>query len=147
MFSNTDKFAEDFSDLTIYSIIDLYSEYNQIPFDSIYRDITAIQTVKELLRMTTILQKKINSVGQYQYIVQFVLYSIYKKYIRAFLDDFGVKRPKMRYNNKLAFPGIKQFVLEYIQNFNNVLYFFELAEIVILAEKSQFDISDMAVVE
>jgi len=55
IFSNTDKFVENFSGLTIYSIIDLYSEYNQILFDPVYRNIIAIQTVKKLLRIITIL--------------------------------------------------------------------------------------------
>ena len=81
---------------------------------------TAIQTVEGLLRMTIILQGGANSVGQCQRVVQFVLHSVYGKCVRAFLDDFGVKGPRMRYNDELAFPGVRRFVLEHIQNLDSI---------------------------
>ena len=78
---NADEFAEDFARISICSMIDLYSGYDQIPLDAMCRDLTAIITPQGLLRMTTILQGGANSVSQYQHVVQFVLKSVYGRLV------------------------------------------------------------------
>ena len=143
---NADEFAEDFAGMAMCSMVDLYSGYDQIPLDPSCRDMTAIMTPLGLLRMTTILQGGANSVAQCQRIVQFILGEVYGSLVRAFLDDFGIKGPKTRYNDELAFPGVRRFVLEHLQNLDHVLYLLELSGMVISAEKSQFAMSGVAVV-
>ena len=64
---------------------------------------------------------------------------------RLFLDDIGVKGSRMRYDDKEVAPGVRQFVLEYIQNLDKVLVAVELAG-GIIGPKSQWCIDGVVVV-
>ncbi|KAJ6102680.1 hypothetical protein N7486_005107 [Penicillium sp. IBT 16267x] len=143
---NADEFAEDFAGMQICSMVDLFSGYDQISLAEECRDMTAIMTPMGLFRMVTILQGGANSVAQCQRVVQFVLADIYGKAVQAFLDDFGIKGPKTTYNDEMAFPGVRRYVLEHLKNLDETLYLLELAGMVISAEKSQFVMKGVAVV-
>ncbi|KAJ6110196.1 hypothetical protein N7486_002431 [Penicillium sp. IBT 16267x] len=133
---NADEFAEDFAGMQICSMVDLFSGYDQISLAEECRDMTAIMTPMGLFRMVTILQGGANSVAQCQRVVQFVLADIYGKAVQAFLDDFGIKGPKTTYNDEMAFPGVRRYVLEHLKNLDETLYLLELAGMVISAEKN-----------
>ncbi|KAJ6110929.1 hypothetical protein N7486_003164 [Penicillium sp. IBT 16267x] len=143
---NADEFAEDFAGMQICSMVDLFSGYDQISLAEECRDMPAIMTPMGLFRMVTILQGGANSVAQCQRVVQFVLADIYGKAVQAFLDDFGIKGPKTTYNDEMAFPGVRRYVLEHLKNLDETLYLLELAGMVISAEKSQFVMKGVAVV-
>lgn len=143
---NVDEFAEDFSGMKVCSMVDLFSGYDQISLAKDCRDMTAIMTPLGLLRMTTILQGGANSVAQCQRIVQFILADKYGERAKAFLDDFGIKGPKTTYNNEVAFPGVRRYVLEHLKNLDETLYLLELAGMSISAEKSQFVMQGVAAV-
>ena len=102
------------------------------------RDMTAIQTPQRLLRMATIPQGAINSVAQFQRGVHSILGGQIKtKKGRPFLDDSGVHGPKTKYDNEMV-PGIRRYVLEHIQNLDNVVADVERSGGTIHGGKSQF---------
>jgi len=56
------KFSEKFARMTVLSLINFYSGYNQIVLYSKSHDMTAFQTPIDLLHQTTLSQKTTNSV-------------------------------------------------------------------------------------
>lgn len=143
---NADKFAEEFAGMAVTSLVDLFSGYDQIELHKEDRDMTAIQTPLGLLRQTTILQGAANSVAQFQYVIRIILQGIFGRIIYSYLDDIGVKGPRTTYNEEFVLPGIRRYMLEYIQNLDQTLYLLELSGAVISAEKSQFLIEGIEVV-
>ncbi|KAJ5963047.1 hypothetical protein N7481_001456 [Penicillium waksmanii] len=141
-----DEFAEEFAGMAIASLVDLFSGYDQIELHKDDRDMTAIQTPLGLLRQTTILQGAANSVAQFQRVISVILHSIFGTKARSFLDDVAVKGPRTTYNEEFMEEGIRQYVLEHIQNLDEALYLLELAGAVISAEKSQFMMKGIEVV-
>jgi hypothetical protein len=67
----------------------------------------------------------------------------------SFLNDIGVKGPRSRYNDEeiFNFPGIRRFVMEYIQNFDAVLTDLKRVEATMSAEKSMFCMTELKIVE
>jgi hypothetical protein len=63
-----------------------------------------------------------------------------------FVDDVGVKGPYNDYNGEESLPGIRWFMLEYIQNLDKVLERIKRAGASISGLKSQFYIDGMNVV-
>jgi hypothetical protein len=141
-----DEFAEEFAGMAMASLVDLFSGYDQIELHKDDRDLTAIQTPLGLLRQTTILQGAANSVAQFQRVISVILHSIFGTKARSFLDDVAVKGPRTTYNEEFAEDGIRQYVLEHVQNLDETLYLLELAGAVISAEKSQFLMKGIEVV-
>jgi hypothetical protein len=62
-----------------------------------------------------------------------------------FLDDVGVKGPTTTYNNTEVLPGVRQFVIEYIQVLDRILECIEQAGYTI-GPKLQFCISRIVIV-
>ena len=60
---SVDAFSEEFAEMHCTSLVDMFSEYNQIPLDPCSHDLTAIQTPIGLLRRTQLPQGVINSVA------------------------------------------------------------------------------------
>src|SRR6266536_2863163 len=54
-----------------------------------------------------------------------------------FIDDIGVKNPKIIYNNKKMAPDIRKYVLEHIQWLDEILADLERASYTISGAKSQ----------
>ena len=63
----------------------------------------------------------INSVAQFVRVIMIILKDYFPKVAILFVDDIEVKRPYIDYDNKLAFPGIRRYVYEYIQNLDITL--------------------------
>ena len=68
-----DEFAEEFAGMTITSLIDFFSGYDQIALDEKSRDLTAFMTPLGLLRQTTLPQGATNSVAQFVRVVTKIL--------------------------------------------------------------------------
>ena len=143
-----DEFAEDFAGMQIGSFIDFFSGYDQLTLAPVSRDMTAIHTPLGLLRQTTVLQGATNSVSQFVRVVTKILEEHIPNRARPFVDDIGVKGPKERYNNDEVpgLPGIRRFVMEHLQNLDQVLADLERAGATISAIKSKFGVSGMKVV-
>ena len=57
---------------------------------------------------------------------------------RAFLDYVGVDGPRTKYNNELAAPGVRRYVLEHIKNMDRVLCDIERSGATTSGKKSEF---------
>ena len=88
--------------------------------------------------MTILASGATNSVAQFDRIVLKILAPHLHNRTLPFLDDIRVKDPKTTYNNKELAPEIKQYVIEHIQNLDQVLADLEQAGITIAKAKSQF---------
>ena len=99
-----------------------------------------------LLRQTTLPQGATNSVAQFVRIVVKILADLIPSICRPFLDDIGVKGPYSRYQDREAIPGVRQFVLEHIQNLDKVLADVERSGATISGEKSQFCMTGIKIV-
>ena len=124
---STDEFSEEFAGCAISSLIDFFSGYDQVELDEESQDLTAFMTPLGLIRMTTLPQDATNLVAQFVRIVLKILALHLRDRAKFFLDDVGVKKQKSKYNNEKVAPGIKRYVLEYIQNLDKVLVDLERA--------------------
>jgi len=143
-----DEFAEEFAGRVIGSYLDWFSGYDQLELDKLCRDLTAIMTDLGLLRQCTLLQGATNSVAQFVRVVLEILRDHIPHIAMPFLDDIGVKGPKSRYNDEEApeLPGVRQFVLEHIQNLDAVLADLERAGATMSAVKSKFCMAGLKIV-
>ena len=88
--------------------------------------------------MTTLAQGTTNSVAQFVRSVLKILAPHLRNRTSPFLDDVGVKGSKTTYNNEELAPGIRQYVIEHIQNLDKVLADLERADVTTAEAKSQF---------
>ena len=89
------------------------------------------------MRFTVLQQAGTNNVATFVRIVNKILARC-RDISRAFLDDVGMDGPRTKYNNELAAPGVRRYVLEYIQNLDRVLCDIERSGATISGMKSEF---------
>ncbi len=140
-----DKFFEKFAGCAITSLIDFFSEYNQIELTIKYRDFTRFQTPFKLIRLIIISQGVMNSPTQFIRTVITMLKN-HTQYYHSFFNDIGVCGPKIIYNNKKARPGVGRYILELIQDLDKVLTDLERAGATIAGTKSQFGIPKIKII-
>ena len=134
---SADKFFEEFAGCTISFLIDFFSSYDHVELDEESRDLTAFMTLLGLMRMTMLAQGATNLVIQFIKIVLKILALHLRDRAKPFLNDVGVKRPKTIYNNEELALGIRQYMIEHIQNLDKVLADLEQAGITIAEAKSE----------
>jgi hypothetical protein len=144
--SSIDEFSENFADCAVASLIDLFSEYDQVELNRQSRDLTAFMTSIELLRMTILSMRAINSVAQFVRIVMKILIDHIFDVARPFLDDIEVKGPKTKYDNEEVALGIRRYILEHIKSLDAVLVDLERASVTISTLKSHFCMIELKVV-
>ena len=88
-----DEFSEEFAGMQMTSLIDFFSNYNQIELDSRCRNLTASMTPLGLLRQSTLPQSATNSVARFVLIVLKILADLISTVCRPLLVDIGVKGP------------------------------------------------------
>jgi RNase H-like domain found in reverse transcriptase/Integrase zinc binding domain/Reverse transcriptase (RNA-dependent DNA polymerase) len=143
---SADDFAEEFACMHILSLIDWLSGYDQVPLAKECRDLTAFMTPLGLMRHTTLPQGATNSVAQFVRITNTILQHQIPLRARPFLDDCAIKGPKTDYNGEEVVPGVRRFVLEHIQNLDEVFCDLERAGVTISGAKSQFCMPGIKVV-
>ena len=62
---NCEDFTKDFADMTVSSLLDFYTDYDQMKLNEESRDMTVFQTFLNLLRMTTISMRVMNLIKQF----------------------------------------------------------------------------------
>ena len=134
---NVEEFSERFAGQAISSLMDFFAGYEQVPLATESRDITAIETEQGLMRFTVLQQGGTNNVATFVRIVNKILARC-RDISRAFLDDVGVDGPRTKYNNELAAPGVRRYVLEHIKNMDRVLCDIERSGATISGKKSEF---------
>ncbi len=146
LLSDVNKFFEEFINMIIIFLIDLFSEYDQITLTKIYQDFTAFMTSLKLLWQTTLSQDVINFVAQFIKIIIKILKNLLE-ICKSFLDNIEVKRSKIIYDNAKITSEVHQFMLKHIKNLDFVLLNFELINCIISDKKSQFCMSSIKIVK
>lgn len=141
-----DEFAEEFAGMTVTSLIDFFSGYDQVGLATECRDLTGFMTPLGLLRQTTLPQGGTNSVAQFVRVVVKILEDHIPSRCLPFLDDIGVKGPRTTYDNEEVMPGVRRYILEHLINLDRVLADLERAGCTISGEKSQFCKSGIKIV-
>lgn len=143
---SVDAFSEDFAGCQLSSLVDFFSGYDQCELHAESRPLTAFQTpVHGLVQNTTLPMGATNSVAQFVRITGTITAAHVPQKARVFLDDIGIKGPRSRYNEREVAPGIRQFVLEHLQNLDGVLADIERAGCTI-GPKSKFCASGLNLV-
>lgn len=144
---SSDEYSEDFAGCHIVSLIDWFSGYDQVELAEHCRDMTAFQTPIGLLRQTTLPQGATNSVAQFVRIADKIVEAQrIKGKARAFVDDIGAPGPKTDYNGEEVAPGIRRYVLEHIQQLDEILCDIERAGATVSGEKLQLFMTSVKVV-
>ncbi len=137
LLSNVNEFFEEFIDMIMISLIDLFSEYNQITLTKIYWDLTMFMTSLKLLQQMMLSQNVINFIAQFFRIIIKILKN-FLEICRSFLNNIEVKKLKIIYDNAKIISEVHQFMLKHIKNLNFVLLNFKLIDCIIFDKKSQF---------
>jgi hypothetical protein len=114
-----DEFSEEFAGYPITSSVDFYAGYNQIPLAAQSRDLTSFITSLGLLRSIRLLTGWTNSVSVFQRIMIKILW-LYLRHAKPFLDDVGIHGPDKK-DEILVIPGIRKFVLEYMEILEGII--------------------------
>jgi hypothetical protein len=142
---NVDQFSTEFAGLTMASLVDLFSGYDQFLLHARSRDMTAIHTPIGLLRMTRLPQGATNSIAQFVRVIYKILLDCIPHVALPYMDDIGVKGSTSFYNNEEVLPGIRRFVMEHIQNLDRVLVRFERAGATV-GPKSQYCLPGLKII-
>ncbi len=147
LFSAINEFSEEFADCAIVSFVNLFFEYDQLSLIEKCRDMIAFMTSFDLMRMTTILMKTINSVTHFIRIVNKIIADHVFHHALSFIDDIEMKKSKITYNDEFIVSEIRRYVMKHIQWLNDVLTNIEKIDCIIFEEKSQFCCEELRVIE
>jgi len=123
-----EHFAESFAGYMVYSMMDLYSGYDQRMLHKDSRDLMTFGTPLGPHRLTTLLQGHANAVQVYQGNTAFILQHEIPEYTSPFVDDVPVKSVQTCYQRKDGTyetipnnPGIHRFIWEHCIVINRIL--------------------------
>ncbi len=146
LLSDVNEFFKEFVNIIMISLIDLFSEYDQITLTKIYWNLKAFMTFLKLLRQTTLPQDVINFVAQFVRVIIKILKNLLE-ICKSFLDDIEVKRLKTIYDNAKITSEVHQFMLKHIKNLDIEFLNFELINCIIFDKKLQFCMSSIKIVK
>jgi len=137
---NIKELSEAFAGLPISSLIDFHSGSNQKMLHEDSRDYMVIQTMQGMYQPCRLVQGATYSVSAFVRVSQKILNAHLGSTAEIFVDDVRVKGPKSRYRYKEVegLPGVRTFVMEHLQNIDNVLADVERAGATISGEKSDW---------
>jgi hypothetical protein len=115
LFSAIDEFSEKFADCAIVSLVNLFSEYDQLSLTEKCRDMIVFMTSLDLMRMTTILMRTINSVTQFVRVINKIIADHVSHHALSFVDDIEMKESKITYNDEFIVSEIRRYVMKHIQ--------------------------------
>ena len=133
--SAINEFSEKFSNYIIISLIDFFSGYDQIEFDEKSKDLISFYTLIRFYRITILPQDAINLITQFIRVITKILQDHLSRCL-SFIDDIGIKNPKIIYNNEKMTPGIRKYMLEHIQWLDGILTDLKYADYTISDTKS-----------
>jgi hypothetical protein len=91
LFSAVDEFFEKFVDCAIVSLVYLFFEYDQLSLIEKCRDMIVFMTSLDLVRMTTILMRAINSLTQFVRMINKIIVDHVLHHALSFVNDIKVK--------------------------------------------------------
>src|SRR5215471_19172859 len=135
---NMEEFVKEFASMAVFSMIDFFSEYDQVELDPESCDMMAFQTPMGLLQQTTLSQETTNSPAQFSCITRKILEHNISHDCEFYFNNMGVKDPKTKYDEKKIFPEVRCYIFEHLQQLNRTLVSIELAGARISGSKSQW---------
>jgi hypothetical protein len=147
LFSAIDEFSEKFADYAIVSLVNLFSEYDQLSLIEKCREMTIFMISFDLMRMTIIFMKAINFVTQFVRMINKIIVDHVLHHALSFVDDIKVKELKTTYNNEFILSEIRRYVMKHIQWLNDVLTNIERSDCIIFEKKSQFCCEELRVID
>ncbi len=147
LFFAIDEFSEEFADCAIVSLVNLFSEYDQLSLTEKCRDMIVFMTSFDLMRMTMIFMKAINSVTQFVRVINKIIADHVLHHALSFVNDIEVKESKITYNDEFIVSEIRRYVMKHIQWLNDVLADIERVDCTIFEKKSQFCCEELRVIE
>ena len=138
MLSNLNKFTEDFAGMSVLSILNYFSEYNNFSSYEKLRDMTAIAILLRLLKQIMLLQEAMNSVTQCQRTSAAILKRNISHGARVYINNILIRESKTRYENKKTLSEVKYFIFEHLKTLDQILISIELFNIKVFKKKSQF---------
>ena len=117
-----DDYIDEFAGRAVYSLVDLFSGYDQFQLEVASRDLTAIQTPLGLLRMTTAPMGCTNSVGHAVTGVNEVFRPFIPRAMIPFIDDLPVRgcATEDRDDTEVR-PGVRRFIAAHIDDLRGIL--------------------------
>jgi hypothetical protein len=141
------EFSEEFVDCVIASLMNLFSEYDQLSLIEKCKDIIVFMTSFDLMRMITIFMKTINFVTQFVRMINKIIVDHVFHHAFSFVNDIKVKKSKITYNNEFILFEIRRYVMKHIQWLNDVLTNIERIDCIIFEKKSQFCCEKLRVID
>jgi hypothetical protein len=134
--------AESFAGYAVYSMMDLYSGYDQRVLHEDSCDLTTFGMPLGPHRLTTLVQGHANAVQVYQGDTAFILQHEIPEYTSPFIDDVPVKSVQTRYQCEDSTyktipdnPGIRRFIWEHCIMINCILQHLENVGATVSASK------------
>ena len=113
LFLVINEFSKKFNNCAITSLINFFFGYNQIELNERSKNLTSFHILIKFYKMTTLPQNATNSVAQFMRVIIKILQDHLSRSL-PFINDIGVKNPKIIYNNKKIAPSIRKYMLKHI---------------------------------
>ena len=124
-----EEFVEAYGGRSVYTVLDMYWGFHARMLDAHSRDMTAFQTPKGVLRITSLPMGYTNSPAEFQACMMFILQDEVPEIAGVFIDDIPIKGPSTRYEGKdgkeeciLQNPGIRRFIWEHLNDVHRILH-------------------------
>ena len=134
-----EDYIDEFAARSVYSILDLFSGYDQFQLEVASRDLTALQTPLGLLRMAVTPQGGTTSVGHVVNAVNEIFKDFIPQKMRPFVDDIPVKGARTEEKDETEVrPGVRRFVADHIADVDAILGRGEEVGLTFSGEKGAF---------
>ena len=131
------EISEEFAIYQLLSLIDIFLNYNQILLHPKSRNLITFAISISLFKYCILLQKAINSIAQFIWIIIRILHRLILEIYQSFINNIYIKELKSIYQNQLIRNSMKKAIIEYFQNINIILIECKLAEITVVIIKLQ----------
>ncbi|GBG86344.1 hypothetical protein CBR_g41339 [Chara braunii] len=115
-----DLLAESHAGRSIYSLVDLYSGYDQLPLDARDRPYTAMHTPVGQLQMQVTPMGFTNAVAEAQRRMLAVTGDMFPEKCEPYIDDNPVKGARYKDETKVE-PGVRKFIWDHLQDIKDLL--------------------------
>ncbi|GBG68005.1 hypothetical protein CBR_g1125 [Chara braunii] len=129
---------------SIYSLIDLYSGYNQLPLDVQNRSYTAMHTPVGQLQMQMTPMGFTNVVAEAQRRMLVVVGDMFLEKCEPYIDDNPIKDAQEKDKTEVQ-PGIRKFVWDHLQDIEDLLRRFLVYNIIASGPKSILEVPEVTI--
>jgi len=112
---NMKEFVKEFAGMIIFSMIDFFSEYDQVELNLKSHDMMTFQTPMELLQQITLSQETTNLPAQFSCITRKILEHNILHDCKSYFDNMNVKDLKTKYDEKKIFSEVRCYIFEHLQ--------------------------------